>query len=121
MAIQNWVSGVNQRIMRDGTNWGSPANFIEDETRSGKRKRRLYATQQKKPYQIKMRFTHTEYVAFDDWFNNTLKYGLYPFYFPAIDKSVNTNKVYQFTKNGAPKYDNPSGKIVNCTMEWEEI
>lgn len=118
---QNWASNVNQRILRDGAGWDSPANFIEDATRSGKRKRRLYATQQKRVYQIKMNFTHTEYVTFDTWFQSTLKYGLYPFYFPAIDKSVNTNKVYRFTKDGAPRYTNPSGKIVSCSMVWEEV
>ena len=118
---QNWASGVNQRILRDGAGWNSPANFIEDETRSGKRKRRLYATQIKKTYSVKMYFTHTEYVTFDSWFNNDLQQGLYPFYFPAIDKSISGNKIYRFTADGAPQYSNPSGKIVACVMKWEEV
>lgn len=118
---QQWASGVNQKILRDGTNWNNPANFIEDETRSGKRKRRLYATQSKRTYTVKMYFTHTEYTTFDSWFTSTLKMGLYPFYFPAIDKSVNVDKIYRFTKDGAPQYSNPSGKIVSCSMKWEEV
>lgn len=118
---QNWASGVNPRILRDGSDWGSPTNFIEDETRSGKRKRRLYATQVKKTYSIKMHFTHTEYVTFDSWFNSDLQQGLYPFYFPAIDKSISGNKIYRFTVDGSPKYSNPSGNYVSCTMKWEEV
>ena len=121
MANIQWASGVNQLIRRDGTAWNNPANFIEDETRSGKRKRRLYATQSKRIYSIKMMFTHTEYVTFDAWFQNTLKYGLYPFEFPAIDKSINGNKLYRFTKDGEPQYSNPSGKFVSCSMKWEEV
>ena len=65
MANIQWAEGVNKRILRDGANWDSPANFIEDTTRSGKRKRRLYATQQKKVYSIKMNFPHsTRFVFF---------------------------------------------------------
>ena len=118
---QTWASGVNQKILRDGAGWDNPTNFIEDTTRSGKRKRRLYATQKKKVYQIRMNFPHSEYVTFDAWFETTLKHGLYSFYFPAIDKSINGNKIYRFTKDGAPRYTNPSGKIVGCTMIWEEM
>lgn len=118
---KQWASGVPQKVLRDNAGWDSPANFIEDATRSGKRKRRLYATQQKRVYQIKMNFKHSEYLIFDNWFQNELKWGLYPFYFPCIDKSSNTTKVYRFTKDGAPKYTNPSGKIVGCSMVWEEM
>ncbi len=121
MANISFPSGVNQRILRDGAGWDSPANFIEDATRSGKRKRRLYATLQKRKYQIAMRFTHTEYVTFDAWFTSTLKYGLYPFEFPCIDQSSNTMKLYRFTPDGAPQYTNPSGIIVGCSMTWEEM
>ena len=120
MANIQWATGVNQNILREGAGWNSPANFIEDETRSGKRKRRLYATQRKRTYSIKMKFPHSEYVIFDNWFNSTLKFGLYPFEFPCIDKATQGNKLYRFTVDGEPKYDNPSGKIVACTMIWEE-
>lgn len=119
---QNWATGVNQKILRDGASWGNPVSFIEDETRSGKRKRRLYASQQKKTFSIKMNFTSAEYVIFDDWFLNTLKGGLYSFYFPQIDGvGTKTTKVYRFTKDGVPQYSNPSGKIVSATMKWEEL
>lgn len=119
---QQWASGVNTRILRDGTSWSNPTQFIEDETRSGKRKRRLYATQSKKPFNVKMMFTESEYETFDNWFESTLKSGLFPFYFSQIDKSGNTvTKVYRFTKDGSPQYSNNSGKIITCTMKWEEM
>ena len=118
---QNWATGVNKRVLRDGASWDSPSNFIEDETRSGKRKRRLYATQQKKQFIIKMLFTVEEYAIFDQWFNETLKFGLYPFYFPQIDGTSGINHIYRFTKDGAPQYSNPSGKMIVCSMKWEEL
>ena len=120
MNEQNWATNVNKRILRNGTGWNSPNNFIEDATRSGKRKRRLFATQQKKTFQIKMHFTAEEYATFDQWFQETLKYGLYPFYFPQIDSTSGTNAVYRFAQGGSPQYTNPSGKIVECSMVWEE-
>lgn len=118
--IKNWANNVNKRILRNGAGWDSPSNFIEDTTRSGKRKRRLYATQQKKTFQIKMMFTLEEYAIFDEWFREVLKFGLYSFYFPRIDSSANTNAVYKIAQGGDPKYSNPSGRMIECTMVWEE-
>lgn len=69
-----------------------------------------------------MRFTETEYHYFEDWFENTLKDGLYPFYFSQVDRSGNTvTKTYQFTKDGSPQISNVSGNIIDCTMKWEEL
>lgn len=119
---EGWPSGVNQRILRDGTSWSSPAQFIEDETRSGKRKRRLYASQTKKTFSVKMRFTLSEYKIFDAWFEGNLKSGLYSFYFPQIDASGSTTtKIYRFTADGEPQYSNPSGNYIDATMKWEEM
>ena len=68
-----------------------------------------------------MRFTVSEYETFDTWFNSTLKFGLYPFYFPKIDSTTGTNAIYRFTSDGAPQYSNPSGKFIDCSMKWEEL
>lgn len=120
--IRSWPEGVNQRILRDGTSWQTQIQFIEDETRSGKRKRRLSATQGKRPFSVKMRLSENEYHLFDAWFTNNLKGGLYSFYFPVIDNSnLTTFKVYRFSKDGAPQYSNPSGKLVDVSMKWEEM
>ena len=126
--IKSWATGVNKRVLREGGSWASPVLFIEDETRSGKRKRRLSATQQARPFSVKFLFTETEYQLFDSWFKSTLKSGLYSFYFPVIDSSTKVdgnynviNKVYRISKDGAPQYENISGKLITCTMKWEEL
>lgn len=120
--IKNWAIGVNQRILRDDASWQNPVQFIEDETRSGKRKRRLYATQQKKTFSVKMRFSETEYHIFDEWFEHEICSGLYSFNFPAVDSSGKTvSKIYRFTTDGAPQYSNSSGNYVNVSMKWEEM
>lgn len=121
MAIQNWSVNVNTKILRDGSSWDNPTQFIEDETRSGKRKRRLYATKSPRAFSVQMRFTESEYTNFVEWYESTIKYGLLPFYFPQIDKSgIKSNKVYRFAKDGAPSYSNTSGKYIDCSMKWEE-
>lgn len=126
--IKSWATGVNKRVLREGGSWNRPILFIEDETRSGKRKRRLSATQQPRSFSVKFVFTETEYHTFDDWFKNTLKSGLYSFYFPVIDSSNKydsnydiINKVYRIAKDGSPQYENTSGRLVSCTMKWEEL
>lgn len=120
--VKGWPSDVNKRILRDGTQWDNPTQFIEDETRSGKRKRRLYATQSKKSFSVKMRFTENEYHIFETWFEDILYSGLYSFNFPMIDSSGKTvSKIYRFTSDGAPQYSNPSGKYIDVSMKWEEM
>lgn len=121
--VMKWAEGVNKRILKDST-WQNNTQFIEDETRSGKRKRRMYATQSRRAFSVKMRFTESEYHIFDDWFSNTLKHGLYSFVFPVIDNSnrnLMANKIYRFTNDGAPQYSNTSGKLIDVSMKWEEM
>lgn len=120
--IKEWPANVNKRILRDGASWQNPVQFIEDETRSGKRKRRLYATQTKKSFSVKMRFNENEYHLFDKWFEDVLCSGLYSFSFPMIDARGKTvTKIYRFTSDGAPQYSNPGGQYVDASMKWEEM
>lgn len=122
--VMKWADGVNKRVLRDGTSWQNNTQFIEDETRSGKRKRRMYATQTKRTFSVKMRLTEKEYHLFDDWFVNTLKHGFYAFAFPVIDNSNRdfmAGKIYRFTNDGAPQYSNISGKLIDVSMKWEEM
>lgn len=117
----SWAEGVNTRVLRNGTSWQNICGFIEDETRSGKRKRRLYASQTKRQFSVKMNFNIEEYEIFNSWYENTLKYGLYPFAFPEIDGSADSGyRLYRFTSEGYPKYSNPSGNRIECIMQWEE-
>lgn len=121
MAIQ-WDSNVNNKILRDGTSWNNITGFKEDETRSGKTKRRMYHSQAKRQFSIKMRFTLEEYAYFNNWYKNTLKQGLYAFDFPKIDSNNPSDiVVYRFTSDGAPQFNNPSGDLIDCSMNWEEV
>ena len=83
----------------------------------------LYASQQKKPFTVKMRFNHTEYLLFKAWYENDCVNGLLSFAYPTIDDFSNTviEKEYQFVAGQAPQYSNPSGKMIDCTMQWEEV
>lgn len=119
--VYEWADGVNKRVLRDGADWQETSGFIEDETRSGKRKRRLYATQSKREFSLKMRFSLAEYNLFRSWYVGTLKYGFHSFSFPQVDSvEKKTMKTYRFTSDGAPKYSNPDGKIIEASMKWEE-
>lgn len=120
--IVNWQTGVNTRILRNGTNWDKPVKFIEDVTRSGKPKRRMAYSYSREQFVVKMRFTPTEKALFDSWFENTTVNGLYPFYFPTIDEQGHTNtSVYQFTQDGSPSFSNSNGLNIDCTMKWEKV
>ena len=116
-------TGVNKKILRNGTNWAGISAVKEDKTRSGKTKRMLYASQMKKPFSVKMHFSYSEYLLFKDWYENTCYNGLNSFAFPAIDifASIKPEKEYRFVAGSAPQYLNPTGKIIECTMQWEEV
>ena len=120
MAV-SWPSGVNTRILRSGTQWDEPVTIIEDETRSGKMRRRLYHSQSKRKFSVTMRFSVQEYDVFRNWFRISLKRGAEHFMFPKIDSTSKTETEYRFSADGFPKYSNESGKIINVSMEWEEV
>lgn len=122
MTIVEWNENVNQKVRRSGTSWNEPTSFIEDETRSGKMKRRLSKSYSKREFSVKMRFSLTEYRYFRGWFENTLKRGVYAFHFPKIDSDNPSEiSVYRFTSEGVPSYENSAGKIIDVSMKWEEV
>ncbi len=117
----DWSVYVNKKVLRDGTDWGEAEKIIEDKTRSGKVKRRFAYSCEKRKFSVAFKFTMIEYNAFRDWFENDLHCGMNSFSFPKIDsldKSI--MKVYKICKGGFPKYSNQSGKIMKCSMTWEE-
>lgn len=111
---------VNKKILRSGTDWRSSVGFITEKTMSGKKKRRPSLTQTKKSFSVSMRFSVEEYAVFDDWWENICRKGLYPFKFQRID-GLSGERLYQFTEDGAPAYSNPSGDMIDVSMEWEEV
>lgn len=127
MITVNWATGVNMKVLRNGTNWQSQLGFVEDKTMSGKKKRRPANVQARRPFSVTFRFTLTEYNNFETWYNNTCRKGLYAFNFPKIDAihpatlSQSDYAVYRFAEGGAPSYDNPSGDYIDCSMKWEEV
>lgn len=115
----SWPTNVNQRILRDNSDWAEPEGFIEDDTLSGKTRRRGACSMGKRAFNVKMRFTKTEYDLFRAWYVGVCRYGLNNFEFPKIDASG--TGTYRFKKGGAPKENNPSGDKVNVQMVWEEV
>jgi len=119
--IVSWSTYVNTKILRS-TTWEETDGFIQDKTRSGKQKRRGAFSQEKRPFNVRMRMSESEYQYFHSWYVNTTKKGVYSFYFPVIDaENKTTYKTYRFAEGGAPKYSNPSGIMIDVSMEWEEV
>lgn len=115
-------NGIRKRILRNGSSWSEINAVKEDKTMSGKPKRMLSASMAKRPFTVKMLFSYDEYLIFTDWYQNTCYFGLNSFSYPTIDRfGVRADKEYQFVAGSVPKYSNPSGKKIECTMEWEEV
>lgn len=121
MTVVEWPEGVNKKILRNGTSWSGITGFKEDETRSGKRKRRLYASMENAPFSVSMRFRIEEYSLFKEWYRTKCRFGLYAFYFPRIDSVGGERYIYRFAVDGAPSCSNPDGKFVAVGMKWEEV
>ena len=116
-----WPDNINTKIRRNGTDWSDVCGFISDTTRSGKQKRRLAHSQGKRPFSVKMIFNLLEYSYFTNWYKTICRYGFYSFNFPKIDASGSSYAEYRFQKDTYPKYSNISGKMIECTMSWEEV
>jgi hypothetical protein len=76
---------------------------------------------EKKPFDVKFRFSFDEYELFNDWYENTLFFGTLPFFFKKINSVSKPWQKYQIADGGAPSFSNPSGKLIECTMKWEEV
>ena len=120
MAV-SWSSEVNQKVLRNGNGWEEPETVIEDKTRSGKQKRRLYSSSEKRTFQVSFNFNMDEYNAFRTWVKYSIRKGALSFEFPQIDSTDKTVMAeYRMKKGGFPKYSNESGTVINCKMVWEE-
>ena len=82
----------------------------------------MYASMAKRPFNIRMRFTYDEYVLFDSWYNSVCYKGVNSFAFPKIDSTDKTiEREYRFVAGTSQRYSNPTGKIIECSMQWEEV
>ena len=118
MAVQWDTAHINQKVMRSST-WSEIEGFISDPTLSGKVKRRMSHSMAKRPFNVDMLFNYTEYSYFTQWYQEQLKYGTLSFEFPKIDGSGTGE--YRIADGGAPSYSNESGKMIRCSMVWEEV
>ena len=82
----------------------------------------MYASMAKKPFTVKMHFTYNEYILFDNWYNSAsgCAKGVNSFAFPTIDR-LSGESEYRFVAGTSPRYSNPSGRIIECSMQWEEV
>jgi len=107
-------------VLKDGTNWSEVTGFIDEDTRSGKSRRRFNHYMGCRKFTISMRFTPSEYTLFTNWYNDTLLRGFFSFYFPMVDSVGRTsNKIYRFVN--APSYTNTKYNYVDCNMTWEQV
>lgn len=113
----DWAEGVNKQIKR-GSNWELPSGVILEETRSGKRKSRPAEQLLPKPFSVDMIFSYNEYLIFEAWFTTKLRNGALTFKFPDVITGL-VDREYRIIGN--PSFDNPSGKLIKCSMEWEEV
>lgn len=116
----NWSPLVRQ-LVRKETTWNIPVSVVADATRCGRKKRRGSLTMQPTSFAVKMLMTQTEYVAFMDWFINDLKGGVLTFGYPQIDTTNGNIVEYAFEQDSKISVSNPSGKMLEVNMQWEEV
>jgi len=128
--VVDWPSRVNQEISFDGDH-GHTGGFIETvEFDSGNKGTRLKNSQIPAEYPSLSLILNnigsgkTEYDAFVEWFNDSLKYGILPFYFPRIgyikEWYIRTGEIgiYQFLPNSL-RFDRVDG-IIMATFGMKE-
>ena len=113
-----WPTGVNTKVLKEST-WDETIASISDETRCGVKKVRASETFAPITYNIKMRFTKTEYDTFREWFVANRR-GILPFYFPDVE-GTGVTKTYRFASGSKINYSNVSGKLIDVSMTFEEV
>lgn len=115
-----WPEGVNKHVLREST-WNLPSGFVEDETRSGKKKRRYASTQTPETYKCVLHMDKEEYEWFYLWYNVACRRGTLSFPLPRIDGGPNAPEVeYRFSKDGV-SVSNPGGGVVKLSFTLEEV
>jgi hypothetical protein len=115
-----WPDGVNKKILRSSS-WNLPLGVISDQMRSGKSKTRAGLVKSPMSLSVTMNMKLEEYLVFRNWFNNALRRGVFSFAFPQIDNNTGTIKEYRFAPDANISIKNPSGDIIELSMQWEEL
>lgn len=115
-----WPEGVNKYVLRESS-WELPTGFLEDKTRSGKKKRRAMHSQSSKAFKCVLHMTKQEYEWFEQWYEVACRRGVMSFPLPKIDGGPDAEeREYQF----AGEYisvSNPGGDTVKLSFSLEEV
>lgn len=116
----NWAEGVNQNILRESS-WELPARFIEEETRSGKPKRRHALTLSPVKIKCVLHMTMYEYELFEKWYEYDCRGGSEIFILPKIN-GLNKDDLrkYRFSKEPI-SVSNIGGDTVELNFTLEEV
>lgn len=115
-----WPTGVNKYVLRE-TTWELPSGYIEDTTKSGKKKRRFASTQTPTSYKCVLHMTKKEYDIFKSWYNGNCRRGAISFALPAIDGGENAPEVeYQFTGKSI-QISNVGGDVIKVSFTLQEV
>ena len=115
-----WPEGVNKYVLRE-SNWELPNGYIEDTTKSGKKKRRAAHSQKPEVYKCVLHMTKTEYGYFKDWYNIACRRGVMSFLIPRIDGGEDAPDVeYQFAGENI-SVSNVGGDVVKLSFSLEEV
>lgn len=115
-----WPEGVNKYVLREST-WELPTGFIEDKTRSGKKKRRAHASQSPTAFKCVLHMTKQEYVWFKQWYEVACRRGVMSFPLPEIDGGIDApEREYQFAGENI-SVSNLGGDVVKLSFSLEEV
>ena len=115
-----WPEGVNKFVLREST-WELPNGYIEDTTKSGKKKRRAAHSQKPETYKCVLHMTQQEYIWFKDWYNIACRRGVMSFPLPMIDGGLDAPEVeYQFSGDNI-SVSNAGGDVVKLSFSLEEV
>jgi hypothetical protein len=102
------------------SSWNAKPGVIADQTLSGKLKTRASHIKIPNPFTIIMHMTLEEYRAFDAWWENIDRNGVYPFAYPKINDTTGALVEYQFMPDSDIGIKNTTTLHVEISMAWQE-
>jgi len=119
---ESLISGSIVFSILRATKWETPMKIIGDETRSGASKVRIAHTANRKKFSAVFKMDDVNAEKFNYWFEHTNLNGFNHFFLPRIDSSrSNQYGVYRFAPNSTMSWNNTAGKILEVSVELEEL
>jgi hypothetical protein len=120
----SWPANLQGRlvgsIQRPST-WNNPLGVIADQTRSGDFITRPNHVKTPRRINVVIQFTYDDYLIFDNWYENTIRRGVYSFLYPKLNLKEGPLTEYCFNADSDPDYGNPDGDIIEVKMVWQEV